>query len=78
MVISQFTVYGCLKKGNRPSFNRAANSEYARTLYEQFTAALERELGCSVATGSFGADMAIEVHNDGPVTLILDSEQREF
>lgn len=78
MVISQFTLYGNLKKGNRPSFNRAAEPATARALYEQFVSALEEELGRPVATGRFGADMAIEVHNDGPVTLVLDSEQREF
>lgn len=78
MVISQFTLYGSLKKGNRPSFNRAAEPVMARTLYEQFVGALEAELGRTVATGSFGADMAITALNDGPVTLVVDSEQREF
>ncbi|NCG08040.1 MAG: D-tyrosyl-tRNA(Tyr) deacylase [Verrucomicrobia bacterium] len=78
MVISQFTLYGSMKKGNRPSFNRAAEPAMARALYEQFVAALELELGRPVATGRFGAEMAIEVLNDGPVTLVVDSEQREF
>ena len=78
LVISQFTLYGNLKKGNRPSFNRAAESGKAQALYEAFITALEEALGSSVARGSFGADMAIEVHNDGPVTLILATEQREF
>lgn len=78
MVISQFTLYGSLKKGNRPSFNRAAEPVSARALYEQFVQALESELGRPVATGRFGADMVIEVQNDGPVTLVIDSEQREF
>lgn len=78
MVISQFTLYGSLKKGNRPSFNRAAEPGMARALYEQFVAELESELGRPVATGRFGADMAIEVQNDGPVTLVVDSAQRDF
>ena len=78
MVISQFTLYGSLKKGNRPSFNRAAEPVSARALYEQFVLALESELGRPVATGRFGADMVIEVQNEGPVTLVVDSEQREF
>lgn len=78
MVISQFTLYGSLKKGNRPSFNRAAEPGMARALYEQFVAELESELGRPVATGCFGADMVIEVENDGPVTLVVDSAQRDF
>lgn len=78
MVISQFTLYGSLKKGNRPSFNRAAEPGMARALYEQFVAELESELGRPVATGRFGADMAIEVENDGPVTLVVDTAQRDF
>jgi D-tyrosyl-tRNA(Tyr) deacylase len=78
LVVSQFTLYGSLKKGNRPSFNRAAEPGMARALYEQFVEALEAELGRPVATGSFGADMSIDVLNDGPVTLVVDSEQREF
>ncbi len=78
LVVSQFTLYGSLKKGNRPSFNRAAEPLMARTLYEQFVGSLEAELGRPVATGSFGADMSIDVLHDGPVTLVVDSGQREF
>ena len=78
MVVSQFTLYGSLKKGNRPSFNRAAGPGMARALYEQFVAELQLELERPVATGRFGAEMAIGVENDGPVTLVVDSAQRDF
>ena len=78
MVVSQFTLYGSLKKGNRPSFNRAAEPGMARALYEQFVAELQLELERPVATGRFGAEMAIGVENDGPVTLVVDSAQRDF
>ncbi|MGB0289803.1 MAG: D-aminoacyl-tRNA deacylase [Opitutales bacterium] len=78
MVVSQFTLFGSLKKGNRPSFNRAAEPGMARALYEQFVAELQMELERPVATGRFGAEMAIEVENDGPVTLVVDSAQRDF
>ena len=78
MVVSQFTLFGSLKKGNRPSFNRAAEPGMARALYEQFVAELQMELERPVPTGRFGAEMAIEVENDGPVTLVVDSAQRDF
>ena len=78
LVISQFTLYGSLKKGNRPSFNRAALPDQAVPLYEQFVAELSVALGKSVPTGCFGAHMDIEAHNDGPVTLVLDSKERDF
>jgi D-tyrosyl-tRNA(Tyr) deacylase len=71
LVISQFTLYGDAAKGRRPSFIDAARPEVAIPLYERFVAAL-RERGLEVATGEFGADMQCEIHNDGPVTLILD------
>lgn len=71
LVISQFTLYGDAAKGRRPSFIDAARPETAVPLYERFVAAL-RERGLTVATGEFGADMQVEIHNDGPVTLILD------
>jgi D-tyrosyl-tRNA(Tyr) deacylase len=71
LVVSQFTLYGDSAKGRRPSFIDAARPETAIPLYERFVAALRsREL--QVATGEFGADMLVEIHNDGPVTLILD------
>lgn len=71
LVISQFTLYGDASKGRRPSFIDAARPETAIPLYERFVAAL-RSRGLEVATGEFGADMQVEIHNDGPVTLILD------
>ena len=71
LVISQFTLYGDAAKGRRPSFVDAARPEQAIPLYERFVAAL-RDLGLQVATGEFGAHMMVEIHNDGPVTLILE------
>jgi D-tyrosyl-tRNA(Tyr) deacylase len=71
LVISQFTLYGDSAKGRRPSFIDAARPEEAIPLYERFLAAL-RERGLRVASGEFGADMQVEIRNDGPVTLILD------
>ena len=78
LVISQFTLYGSLKKGNRPSFNRAALPDQAVPLYEQFVAELSAALGQPVPTGCFGAHMDIEAHNDGPVTLVVDTKERDF
>lgn len=78
LVISQFTLYGSLKKGNRPSFNRAARPETAMPLYAYFVGQLTRALGKPVPTGEFGADMTIEAHHDGPVTLVVDSRDRDF
>ena len=71
LVISQFTLYGDAAKGRRPSFIDAAGPEIAEPLYQRFVAAL-RSRGLEVATGEFGAAMQVEIHNDGPVTLILD------
>jgi D-tyrosyl-tRNA(Tyr) deacylase len=71
LVISQFTLYSDASKGRRPSFIDAARPETAIPLYERFVAAL-RARGLETATGEFGADMQVEIHNDGPVTLILD------
>jgi D-tyrosyl-tRNA(Tyr) deacylase len=71
LVISQFTLYGDTAKGRRPSFVDAARPETAVPLYERFVAQL-RARGLEVATGQFGADMQVEIHNDGPVTLILE------
>ena len=71
LVISQFTLYGDSAKGRRPSFIDAARPERAIPLYERFVGAL-RARGLEVATGEFGADMQVEIHNDGPVTLILE------
>jgi D-tyrosyl-tRNA(Tyr) deacylase len=71
LVISQFTLYGDVSGGRRPSFIEAARPELAIPLYEQFLDALRRR-NLQVAAGEFGADMQVEIHNDGPVTLILD------
>jgi D-aminoacyl-tRNA deacylase len=71
LVVSQFTLYGDAGKGRRPSFIDAARPELAIPLYERFLETLRR-LGLTVAAGEFGADMQVEIHNDGPVTLILD------
>jgi D-aminoacyl-tRNA deacylase len=71
LVVSQFTLYGDAGKGRRPSFIDAARPELAIPLYERFLEAL-RLLGLTVSAGEFGADMQVEIHNDGPVTLILD------
>ena len=77
LVVSQFTLHASTKKGNRPSFIRAARPETAIPLYEQFLALLEAELGKPVARGIFGADMKVALVNDGPVTVLMDSRQRE-
>jgi D-tyrosyl-tRNA(Tyr) deacylase len=77
MVVSQFTLHASTKKGNRPSWIKAAPEAISRPLYEQFVAKVEELLGRRVATGSFGADMQIELTNDGPVTIWIDSKNRE-
>jgi D-tyrosyl-tRNA(Tyr) deacylase len=74
LVVSQFTLYGDTRGGRRPSFTRAAQPEQARPLYEEFVAALGT-LGIRVATGIFQAMMSVELANDGPVTILLDSEK---
>lgn len=77
MVISQFTLFGSLKKGSRPSFNRAAAPTVAEAQYEAFARELGETLGQPVVTGGFGRHMEIRAVNDGPVTLILDSRRRD-
>ena len=77
MVISQFTLMAATKKGNRPSFIRAANHEIAIALYEQFVHLAEEKLGSNVAKGVFGLDMKVSLLNDGPVTIIIDSKNRD-
>jgi D-tyrosyl-tRNA(Tyr) deacylase len=76
LVISQFTLFASTKKGNRPSFIRSAKPEKAIPLYEYFIAILERNAKLPVKTGIFGADMQIELINDGPVTIIIDSKNK--
>ena len=77
LLVSQFTLHASTKKGNRPSFIRAARPETAIPLYEKFIAVLRAELGKPVATGEFGADMQISLTNDGPVTITIDTKNRE-
>lgn len=77
LVVSQFTLHAAYKKGNRPSFIKAARPEQAIPLYEYFVKQLEAALGKPVATGRFGADMKVGLVNDGPVTLCMDSKQPE-
>lgn len=77
MVISQFTLMATTKKGNRPSYIRAARHETAIPLYEQFLLLAEEQLGRKVAKGVFGADMKVSLTNDGPVTIVIDSKNRE-
>lgn len=73
LAISQFTLYASTRKGNRPSWGRAARSELSQPLYERFLVRLASGLGRPVATGVFGADMQVSLVNDGPVTIIIDS-----
>ena len=75
LVVSQFTLHASYKKGNRPSFIRAARPEQAVPLYEHFVQQLSATLGKPVATGEFGADMKVSLVNDGPVTIIMDSKE---
>jgi D-tyrosyl-tRNA(Tyr) deacylase len=78
LVVSQFTLFGSLRKGTRPSFHRAAPPQEAERLCADFTAALSAALGKPAPTGVFGAMMAVSLLNDGPVTLVLDSRRRDF
>lgn len=77
IVVSQFTLHASTKKGNRPSFMKAARPEVATPLYQQFIATLQKELGKSIQTGEFGADMKVALINDGPVTILIDSKNKE-
>ena len=77
IVVSQFTLHAATKKGNRPSYIKASKPEVAIPLYENFVLQLEKELGKKVQTGIFGADMKVLLLNDGPVTIIIDSKNRE-
>ncbi|MCB0382284.1 MAG: D-tyrosyl-tRNA(Tyr) deacylase, partial [Psychroserpens sp.] len=76
MVVSQFTLHASTKKGNRPSYIKAAKPETAIPLYEAFVNQLEADLGKHVRTGRFGADMKVELINDGPVTIIIDTKNK--
>ena len=77
MVVSQFTLHASTKKGNRPSYIHAAGEAYARPMYERFVARVEELLGRKVATGEFGADMQVALINDGPVTICMDTKNKE-
>lgn len=77
LLVSQFTLFASTKKGNRPSYIRAARPEKAIPLYGQFIDELQNLLGKTIVTGEFGADMQVELINDGPVTILIDSKTRE-
>ena len=77
LVVSQFTLHAATKKGNRPSYLKAARPEIAIPIYEKFVNTLENKLGKKVPTGIFGADMKVALLNDGPVTIIMDSKNKE-
>jgi len=77
LLISQFTLYGQTKKGNRPSFIRASKPEIAIPLYELFCQELKKNLGKKIETGIFGADMKVSLINDGPVTIVMDTKNKE-
>lgn len=77
LAVSQFTLFASVKKGNRPSWSRAARGEVSQPLFERFVRQLETDLGTKVETGVFGADMRVSLINDGPVTLFIDSKAPE-
>jgi D-aminoacyl-tRNA deacylase len=77
LLVSQFTLHASTKKGNRPSYIKASKPEAAIPLYEKLIAQLEKELGKKIQTGVFGADMKVELLNDGPVTIVMDSKNKE-
>lgn len=77
IVVSQFTLHALVKKGNRPSYLKASKGEIAIPIYESFVKQMETELGKKVQTGEFGADMKVSLLNDGPVTIVIDSKNKE-
>tara|TARA_B110000438_G_scaffold55972_1_gene56039 strand:- start:33609 stop:34061 length:453 start_codon:yes stop_codon:yes gene_type:complete len=77
LLISQFTLHGSTKKGNRPSFIKAAKPDYAKMMYENFIEVLEKYFGKEIETGEFGGDMKVSLINDGPATIIIDSKNKE-
>jgi D-tyrosyl-tRNA(Tyr) deacylase len=77
LLISQFTLFASTKKGNRPSYIAAAKTEIAIPIYEQMILQLSKDLGKPIATGQFGADMKVALINDGPVTILIDSKNRD-
>jgi D-tyrosyl-tRNA(Tyr) deacylase len=78
LLISQFTLHAATKKGNRPSYIKASKPEIAIPLYEQLIQQLEQDLGKKIQTGIFGADMKVQLLNDGPVTIIIDTKSKDF
>ena len=77
LLISQFTLHGSTKKGNRPSFIKAAKPDFANVMYERFIKILEQSMGKGIQTGEFGGDMKVSLINDGPTTIIIDSKNKE-
>ncbi|MBF4517433.1 D-tyrosyl-tRNA(Tyr) deacylase [Flavobacterium sp. ANB] len=77
IVVSQFTLHASTKKGNRPSYIKASKPEFAIPMYEKFIQSLEKDFNKKIQTGIFGADMKVSLLNDGPVTIIMDSKNRE-
>src|SRR5690606_8637802 len=77
LVISQFTLHALTKKGNRPSYSKASKPNFAIPMYEKFVKQLEFDFGKTIQTGEFGADMKVALVNDGPVTILIDSKNRE-
>lgn len=77
LLVSQFTLHASTKKGNRPTYIRASKPEISIPLYEKFVICLEKELGKEIKTGVFGADMKVSLVNDGPVTILIDSKNKE-
>ena len=78
LLVSQFTLHAATKKGNRPSYIKASRPEFAIPMYEKMISQLENDLGRKVQTGIFGADMKVNLLNDGPVTIIIDTKQKDF
>jgi D-tyrosyl-tRNA(Tyr) deacylase len=77
LLVSQFTLHASTKKGNRPSYIKASKADFAIPMYEKMIRQLETDLGKTIATGIFGADMKVSLLNDGPVTIVIDSKNRE-
>ena len=77
LLISQFTLHGSTRKGNRPSFIKAAKPDFANVMYEKFIKVFEQSLGKTIKSGKFGADMKVSLINDGPTTIIIDSRNKE-